>query len=87
MATSAPVSHAMQTVLTRVADTAARATGFVQRTSKVTGALFAQTLTLGVLSHPQARGEERAQTAATRGRTISQQGRDQRMTETGAACR
>lgn len=86
MATIAQVSHAMQTVLTTVADTAARATGFVQRTSKLTGALFAQTLTLGFLSNPQASREELAQTAATLGLTISQQGLDQRMTETGAAC-
>lgn len=86
MATIAQVSHAMQTILTTVADTAARATGFVQRTSKLTGALFAQTLTLGFLSNPQASREELAQTAATLGLTISQQGLDQRMTETGADC-
>jgi hypothetical protein len=86
MATIAQVSQAMQTVLTSVADTAARATGFVQRTSKLTGALFVQTLTLGFLSNPQASREELAQTAATLGLTISQQGLDQRMTEAGAAC-
>jgi hypothetical protein len=76
----------MQTVLTTVADTAARATGFVQRTSKLTGALFTQTLTLGFLSNPQATRAELAQTAATLGLPISQQGLDQRMTESGAAC-
>jgi hypothetical protein len=86
MATIAQVSQAMQTVLTTVADTAARATGFVQRTSKLTGALFVQTLTLGFLSNPQATREELAQTAATLGLTISQQGLDQRMTDAGAAC-
>ena len=86
MATIAQVSHAMQTVLTTVADTAARTTGFVQRVSKCTGALFTQTLVRGFLSNPQASREELAQTAATLGRTISQQGRDQRMTEAGAAC-
>ena len=57
MATIAQVSQAMQTVLTSVADSAARATGFVQRTSKLTGALFVQTLTLGFLSNPQASRE------------------------------
>ena len=86
MATIAQVSQAMQTVLTSVADTAARATGFVQRSSKLTGALFVQTLTLGFLSNPQASREELAQTAATLGLTISAQGLDQRMTETGAEC-
>ena len=86
MASIAQVSQAMQTVLTTVADTAAHTTGFVQRVSKLTGARFTQTLVLGFLSNPQATREELAQTAATRGRTISQQGRDQRMTESGAAC-
>ena len=86
MASIAQVSQAMQTVLTTVADAAARTTGFVQRVSKCTGALFTQTLVLGFLSNPQATREELAQTAATLGLTISQQGRDQRMTETAAAC-
>ena len=86
MATITQVSQAMQTVLTTVADTAARATGFVQRRSKLTGALFTQTLTLGFLSNPQATRAELAQTAATLGLPISQQGLDQRMTESGAAC-
>src|SRR5947207_14361604 len=86
MATIAQVSQAMQTVLTTVADTAARTTGFVQRVSKLTGALFTQTLVLGFLSTPQASREELAQTAATLGLTISPQGLDQRMTDAGAAC-
>jgi hypothetical protein len=76
----------MQTVLTTVADAAARTTGLVQRVSKCTGALFTQTLVLGFLSNPQATREELAQTAATLGLTISQQGLDQRMTETAADC-
>jgi hypothetical protein len=86
MASIAPVSQAMQTVLTTVADTAARTTGFVQRVSKLTGALFTQTLVLGFLSNAQATRESLAQTAATLGLTISPQGLDQRMTETGADC-
>lgn len=86
MASIAQVSQAMQTVLTTVADAAARTTGFVQRVSKCTGALFTQTLVLGFLSNPQATREELAQTAATLGLTISQQGLDQRMTETAADC-
>lgn len=86
MATIPQVTQAMQTVLTTVADTAARATHFVQRTSKLTGALFTQTLVLGFLANPQATREELAQTAATLGLTISPQGLDQRMTEEAAAC-
>ena len=86
MTSIAQVSQAMQTVLTTVADTAARTTGFVQRVSKLTGALFTQTLVLGFLANPHATREELAQTAATLGLHISPQGIDQRMTETAAAC-
>ena len=85
MATIAQVSQAMQTVLTTVADTAARATGFVQRASKLTGALFTQTLVLGFLANPDSTREELAQTAAALGLPITPQGLDQRMTEAGAA--
>jgi len=42
MATIAQVSQAMQTVLTTAADTAPARPVFVQRTSKLAGALFAQ---------------------------------------------
>ena len=86
MATIPQVSQAMQTVLTSVADAAARATRFVQRQSKLTGALFTQTLVFAFLANPQSTREELAQTAATLGLTISPQGLDQRMTESGAAC-
>jgi hypothetical protein len=86
MASIAQVSEAMQTVLTTVADTAACATSFVQRASKLTGALFTQTLVLGFLSDPDSTREGLAQTAAALGLDISPQALDQRMTETGAAC-
>ncbi|MDQ2996715.1 MAG: IS4 family transposase [Chloroflexota bacterium] len=86
MATLAQVSQAMQTVLTTVAAAAARTTGFVQRVSKCTGALFTQTRVLGFLSNPPATREELAQTAATLGLTISQPGLDQRMTDPAADC-
>ena len=86
MATIAQVSQAMQTVLTEVANTAARATGFVQRQSKLTGALFTQTLVLGFLSKPNASREDLAQMAAALGLRITPQGLDQRLTESAAAC-
>jgi len=85
MATIPQVAQAMQTILTTVADAAARATGFVQRESKLTGARFTQTLVLGFLANPQATREQLAQMAASLGLTISPQGLDQRMTESGAA--
>lgn len=86
MASIAQVSQAMQTVLTTVADAAARTSGFVRRVSKCTGALFTQTLVLGFLSNPNATREELAQTAATLGLTISPQAIDKRMTATAADC-
>lgn len=86
MITIPQVAQAMQTVLTSVADTAARTTRFVQRQSKLTGALFTQTLVFAFLSNPHASREELAQTAATLGLDITPQGLDQRMTEAGAAC-
>jgi len=86
MSTIPQVSQAMQTVLTSVADTAARTSKFVQRTSKLTGALFVQTLVLGFLANPRATREQLAQTAVTLGLTISPQGFDNRMTMAGADC-
>ncbi len=86
MATVAQVAGAMQTVLTSVADRAARTTGFVQRTSKLTGALFSQTLVFGWLADPDATLEELTQTAATLGVVISPQGLDQRFTRQAADC-
>ena len=86
MTTIPQVSKAMQTVLTTVAESAARATGLVQRTSKLTGALFVQALVFGFWATPRATREQLAQTAAALGVTISPQGLDQRMTENGARC-
>ena len=49
---------AMQTVLTIVAETAARTTGFIKRHRKLTGATFVQVLVFGWLSNPKATLEE-----------------------------
>lgn len=86
MATIPQVTQAMQTVLTTVADSAARASGFVQRASKCTGARFVQTLVFGFLSNPQASREQLAQTAAALDLTITPQALDQRLTEPAADC-
>jgi len=86
MTTIADVGEAMQTVLTRVADTAATATRFVQRESKLGGAEFVQTLVFGWLANAEATLEDLAQTAATLGVTISPQGLDQRFTRQAAEC-
>lgn len=74
------VAEAMQQVLTDGADRLAREKGFVQRSSKMGGAAFAQTLVFGWLSNPQATLEQLAQTAAALGVSISPQGLDERFT-------
>jgi hypothetical protein len=83
--TSIPqVAKALRTVLTRVANRAARPTHFVQRRSKLSGAKFVQTLVFGWLATPAATDDELAQTAATLGGRVSSQGLEQRFTEAAA---
>jgi hypothetical protein len=86
MATIPEVATAMRAVLTAAADGAARATGFVRRRSKLTGAGFAQTLVFGWLGDPDATLAGLSQTAAALGVRISPQGLDQRFTPAAAAC-
>jgi Transposase DDE domain len=76
----------LRTVLTTSADTAARATGFVQRRSKLTGGHFVQALTFGWLTNPDASLAELAQMAAVVGVPISPQGLAQRFSAAAAAC-
>lgn len=85
MTTVAQLADTLQTVLTSTADAAARRTGFVQRRSKLTGALFVQALVFGWLANPHATIEALAQAAAVVGVAISPQGLDQRCTEAAAA--
>jgi len=75
---------AMQTVLTVVAEAAARATGFIKRHRKLTGASFVQALVFGWLSNPKATLEELSQAAATVGVDITPQSLDERFTKDGA---
>jgi hypothetical protein len=84
MTTVAQLAEAMQTLLTTTADATARATHFVQRRSKLTGATFVQALVFGWLANPQATVGARAQAAAVAGVAISPQGLEQRCTERGA---
>ncbi len=84
MTTVPQLTHALQEVFTTTADALARRTGCVQRTSTLTGALFAQTLVFGWLANPQASLEGLAQVAAAVGVAIRAQSRDERFTE-GAA--
>jgi Transposase DDE domain len=80
------VARTMREILTATADTAARDTRFVQRTSPLGGATFSQTLVFGFLDNPQASLEELTQTAAALGVDITPQALDQRFTAPAAAC-
>lgn len=76
---------AFQTVLHDVPEAVARATGFCRRRSKVSGALFVQTVVFGWWQHPAATLEQLSQTAAALGVRISPQGLDQRFGPAAAA--
>jgi hypothetical protein len=72
------LARTLQTLFTTTADQLARQTGFVRRTSKLTGAVFAQTVVFTWLADPQATLEAMAQTAAGLGAPITPQGLDER---------
>jgi len=84
MTTVPHLAQTLQTLLTTTAETLARSSGFVQRQSKLTGALFAQALVFGWLANPQATVEMLAQAAVVAGVVITPQGLDQRCTEAAA---
>jgi hypothetical protein len=64
----------IQTFFTQTAQTVARSVGFVERVSKLTGALFLQTLTFGFLDEPDASLSELTETSQDLGVTITKQG-------------
>src|SRR5690348_3771925 len=84
MTTVPQLSQTLQTLFTTTAEALARRSGFVQRRSKMSGALFAQALVFGWLAKAQASLENLAQAAAAVGVAISAQGLDQRCTEAAA---
>jgi hypothetical protein len=86
MTTIADLATTLQTVLTTTADAVARATGAVQRRSKLSGAALVQTLVLGWLHAPQASLGQLSQMAATLGIGVTPQALDQRFTAALAAC-
>src|SRR2546429_9766813 len=85
MTTVPQLAQTLQTVVTTTADAAARATGFVQRRSKMTGAAFVQALVVGWLAKPQASLAALAQAAAVAGATLTPHGREQRFGEASPA--
>lgn len=86
MMTIERVAATMQTVLGATAETAARATEWVKRRGKLSGAQWVQTLVFGWLANPDASLGELSQMAASLGVPITPQGLDQRFTPAAAAC-
>ncbi len=78
------VAVAMHVVLNSVAHDLGRATGFVQRDSKLTGASFVQTMVFTYLADPNASLADLTQTAAAVGVDITPAGLTQRCTEAAA---
>ncbi len=68
----------MQALLGPKANELALKTGFVQRASKVDGAVFARTLVLGWMGNPRASLQDLTQTAAATGVKVTPQGLDER---------
>lgn len=85
MTTIAQLAEGLRTLFTATADELAGRTGFVERRSKLTGALFAQALVFGFLANPQATVPQLAAAAALAGVSISPQGLDQRCAAGAAA--
>lgn len=84
MTTVAQLGERLRTLFTDTAEALGRASGFVARTSKLTGALFAQSLVFGFLANPDASLAALAQAAATAGVRVSPQGLDKRCTSMAA---
>jgi hypothetical protein len=85
MVTIAQVSDALRATLHTAATEAARPSGFTQRRSKLSAAVFVQTLVWGWLADPAASVAALAQTAAAAGVRLTPQGLHQRFTQAGAA--
>lgn len=78
MTTVTELSKTLQEILTTTANEVARTTGFTQRQSKVTGAVFAQATVLGWLANAEATLEELTQGMAALDVSLSPQGLEHR---------
>jgi hypothetical protein len=84
MDTITQVATAMREILTTTANALARSTGFVQRTSKLTGAGFVQAWVFACMASPMPTWEDVSQSAATVGVAITAQGLEDRCREAAA---
>ena len=80
------IADAMWQVLTIEANEAGRASQFIKRKRKLTGASFVQTLVFGYLAQPAATSDELRQAAATLNVEITRQGIDKRFGPKSADC-
>ena len=80
------IAEAMRHVLIEAANDAGRASGFIKRKRKLTGASFVQSLVFGYLAKPTATTDEMRQAAATLGVAITRQGLDKRFGRASANC-
>ncbi len=67
------LAHRMQTLLTRTADELAKATGFVKRQRRISGASFAQAVVLGRLAAPDGTRRQLQQSAGLAGAKVIEQ--------------
>ena len=79
------IENYVQSLFHEKAEQWARSTGFVQRSSKITGSAFAQTLVLGFLNQPEASYTDLQQTLEFQGIHVSPQAIEERMTAEAAA--
>jgi len=79
------IDNSVQSLFHEKAEQWARSTGFVQRSSKITGSAFAQTVVLGFLNQPQASSTDLPQTLEFQGIDVSPQAKEARMTAEAAA--
>ena len=79
------IENYVQSLFHEKAEQWARATGFVQRSSKITGSAFAQTLVFGFLNQPEASYTDWQQTMELQGIHVSPQAIEERMTAEAAA--
>ena len=75
------ISDRLVKFLNQTAQQAGKASGFVQRTSKLTAAVFVKTLVLGLSAKPEASLAELAEQSEAFGVKISPQGLDERLNE------
>jgi hypothetical protein len=79
------IENYVQSLFHEKAEQWARSTGFVQRSSKMTGSAFAQTLVFGFLNQPEASYTDLQQTMELQGIHVSPQAIEARMTAEAAA--